>query len=653
MAAYPRKLLLLSPDPTEESALREHLSKAEDGKYELRRVETLEALKQLDLVNACHAILLDMRIESNQVLDAIHSIGAVHEGVALLCLCRNHDQLREHKDLIHLVDDYLLAESLVEGELPTRISHAIRRRQKEQELLSEQNLLKQLLENIPDAIYFKDKQSRFIKVSKAMTRTYGFPNPDDILGKTDFDLFTKEHAQLAYDDEQEIIRSGKPIVAKIEKETLPDGGINWVTTTKIPLRDAHGQIIGTMGMSRFVTELKETQDKLEREGRLLKTVVDYALAGIFVKDTKGRYLIVNKRHANYLGAHSVDDVIGKTLYDFFDPVEAKKICTSDANIMKTGKGIEHMVDHRVRPDCQELWLLTSKVPFHDKDGTCIGLVGISQDITSQKEIEFKLKSAIHTLEETQLQLIEAEKLRTVGRLAAGVAHEVKNPLSVVLLGMDYLKQNITDSKELIDVLNDMQQAAEKANDVIFELLDYSSPHEISMLPMDINVLIERVLALMRHNFSEAHVTLHNELTPDLPLISMDAPKMEQVFINLVLNAIAVMPDGGDLTVRSYEQRMQQTGANVSSKMTERFCIGDRILVVEVEDSGKGLTPEDMEKVFDPFYSTKATGEGTGLGLSVTRSIVEMHHGLITLENRKDTPGACARLSFPTTQKNES
>ncbi|CAA6694100.1 MULTISPECIES: PAS domain-containing sensor histidine kinase [unclassified Lentimonas] len=594
-----------------------------------------------------------MRIETKQVLDTIQSIGAVNGAVALICLCRNHAQLREHKEVIHLVDDYLLAESLIEGELPTRISHAIRRRHKEEQLLEEQNLLKQLLENIPDAIYFKDKQSRFLKVSKAMNQVYGFADPNAILGKTDFDLFTAEHAQPAYDDEQAIIQTGNPIIGKLEKETLSDGSINWVSTTKIPLRDTHDQIIGTMGMSRSVTDLKEAQDQLEREGRLLKTVIDYALAGIFVKDTQGRYLIVNQRHANYLGADTIEEVIGKTLHDFFDHKESTRISINDAKIMQTGKGIEYMVDHRTGLGEKDLWLLTSKVPFYDKDGACIGLVGISQDITGQKEVEMKLKSTIQTLKATQLQLIEAEKLKTIGRLAAGVAHEVKNPLAVVTLGMDFLKQQLADSTELIEVLNDMQTATQKANDVIFELLDYSSPHEISMVPKNINELIKHILSFMRHNFNEAHVELQLDLSPDLPLVSMDTQKMEQVFINLFLNAISEMPEGGQLIIRSFEQRMQQAGANVSSSMTECFRIGDHLVIIEVKDTGGGLSPAEVDKVFDPFYTSKSTGDGTGLGLSVTRSIVDMHRGMITLENRTTTKGVCARLIFPTTPDNEN
>lgn len=645
----PRKLLLLSPDPEEELILNQYIHDARIDDYKLQRISHLNLLKEFDLSTICDAVLLDMRIKRSDVIEAIEYLANKKGPVALICLCRNHKQLRNYIDVFHLIDDYILAESLTEGELPTRISHAIRRCQTEFRLLSEQNLLKALLDNIPDAIYFKDRDSRFIKVNSAMAEQYGHNQPHALIGKSDFDLFTKEHAKPAYDDEQHIIQTGEPLIGKIEKETLADGQINWVTTTKLPLRNEHGEIIGTMGISRMVTELKETQEALSRESALLNTIIDHALAGIYVKDREGRYLIVNKRHATYLGAPTPDAVRNKQLFDFFPHEEASRINALDQTIMEKDQGMENMIDERRLKDGNVIWLLTSKVPFHDELGNCIGLVGISQDITQQKNIELQLKSTIQTLEETKLQLIEAEKLKTVGRLAAGIAHEVKNPLSVVLLGVDFLKTQLADSTELQEMLEDMHQAVNKANDVVFELLDYSSPHEVSLVPSSINTAIQRVLALMRHNLREAHIELIDECSPDLPDVLIDASKIDQVFINLILNSVSVMKDGGQLTIRTYKKRMSKTGSNVSSDMTELFRIGDMIVIVEILDTGIGIKKSDEAKLFDPFYSTKSTKEGTGLGLSVTRSIVDMHRGMITLTNRDDTQGACARLLFPTVE----
>lgn len=646
LPGFPRKLILLSQDRSEEAMLRTHLEKDTSAQYAIRLVDRLDTLRSFDLENICHAVLLDMRFNREFSLETIHYVGSLKDGVALVGLCRDHEQLKGYEDVIHLLDDYILAEHLVDGELPTRITHAIRRRLMERELLHDKALLQSLLDNIPDAIFFKDRDSRFTKVNKTMEKIYGSYH-DTVLGKTDFDLFAKEHAQQAYDDEQEIIRTGESMVAKLEKETFDDGHISWVNTTKVPLKDDQGRIIGTMGISRNVTELKKAQDTLGQERTLLKTIIDHALAGIFVKDTTGRYLVINKRHARYLGAESVEEVIGKTLFNFFEHEEAARITAMDKKMMETGEGIENMVDHRIRADGSELWLLTSKVPLRDDSDKVTGLVGISLDVTEQKLNERKLKTTIQTLEETKLQLIEAEKLKTVGRLAAGVAHEVKNPLNVVSLGAEYLERQIEEPEEILQVIRDMREAIKKANHVIFELLDYSSPHKMEMEPYDLNELIRHVLSLMRHNFNKAGIRIEEDFGEDIEPVRVDGQKMEQVFINLFLNAIGAMPRrDGTLTLRTRMTRMQSAGSNVSSAETELFRIGDRVVVVEVLDTGTGLTKDDEKKAFDPFYSSKLTGEGTGLGLSVTRSIIDLHHGMISLKNRKNTPGACVRILLP-------
>ena len=223
---------------------------------------------------------------------------------------------------------------------------------------------------------------------------------------------------------------------------------------------------------------------------------------------------------------------------------------------------------------------------------------------------------------------------------------MKNPLGVVTLGMDYLKAQVADHAEALEVIEDMQEATRKANDVVAELLDYSSPHEMNMAAHDLHRLIQRVQALMRHHFNQAGIVVHDELNAAIKTLVMDETKMEQVFVNLFLNAITAMPDGGELTLRSRVERLQHGGHNVSGKLNQLFSIGQRMLIIEVLDTGHGIDAQSQDKVFDPFYSTRSTAEGSGLGLSVTRSIVEMHRGLVSLENRQDQPGACARLIFP-------
>ncbi len=641
--------MLLSPDPAEEALLEEHLDSQDRGKYEFQTVTTLEALKGLDIESDFHAILLDIRAGHAEAMASIRWIGELQGSAALICLCHSHEQLQHYNSVIHLIDDYILAHALPQGELSTRISHAIRKRQKERELLHEQNLLQSLLDNIPDAIYFKDRNSHFTKVNKAMAVSYGHKS-EGILGKSDFDLFTKEHALPAYQDEQRIIETGLPIVGKIEKETFQDGTTKWVNTTKVPLRDRCGKIIGTMGISRDISDLKRAQDQQTEEHRLLLTILNNVPDRIFVKDCEGRYIASNRRHLRFLGVDNEEDVLGTTLYDHVPLEHAEKYSTEDLEIIRTGEGLINSEECRKNADGSTTWYLTSKVPLINERGNCVGLVGISRDVTAEKENEEKLRNAIEVLKATQLQLIESEKLKTVGRLAAGVAHEVKNPLNVISMGCEFLHSNVKESEKLVSIIEEIQKAVQKADQVIFQLLDYSSPQELTLEPNGLNTIIEEALAMLRHNFNEARIKVETDLAPDLPHVAVDTQKMDQVFINLFLNAIGAMEKGGTLHVRSYTQKMKRTGANVSGEMTGLFRVGDQVVTVEITDTGHGIAEKSAEKLFEPFYSTRSTNKGTGLGLTVTRSIVEMHRGMITLDNRKDAAGALVTLYFPVNKK---
>ncbi len=645
----PLNLLLLSSDSQEEHEVRSQLEGMFSKGYTLRCLENFDQLSEPELRSRLQVVLLDMRIDRSRALATIHQISNTCTSSALICLCREHEQLKTYGEIMHLVDDYIVPQSLMEGELAMRITHSIRRRSKEREFRHEQELYESLMNNIPDAIYFKDLNSRFTKVNKAMAELYGH-DVSTVLGLTDFDLFTEEHARPAFEDEQQIIKTGEPLVGKVEKETFEDGRVNWVTTTKLPLYNRNREVIGTMGISRNITDLKSIEDALQAERNLLRTILSNLPDQIFVKNNKGRYLVSNPHHTAVLGASSESKVIGTTIHDHIPKPFADKLHQQDIEIVETNRPLINQVEYADNPDESRTWYLISKVPLISTTGETIGIIGISRDITDQKDSENKLRQTIHVLKDTQMQLIEAEKLKSVGRLAAGVAHEVKNPLGVVTLGMDFLKSKVENNAEALDVIADMQEATQKANNVIMELLDYSSPHEMTMEAKDIHVLIHRVQALMRHNFREAKVEVHDELGKDIGPVVMDETKMEQVFINLFLNAISVMPDGGELTLRSRMERLKHGGHNVSGKLNELFNIGERMIIIEVLDTGHGIDEQNKDKLFDPFYSTRNTGSGTGLGLSVTQSIVEMHRGLVTLENRDDRKGACARLIFPTPHK---
>jgi signal transduction histidine kinase len=238
------------------------------------------------------------------------------------------------------------------------------------------------------------------------------------------------------------------------------------------------------------------------------------------------------------------------------------------------------------------------------------------------------------LRATQLQLIQSEKLDSVGRMAAGVAHEVKNPLMMILTGIKVLAKRVPAADEQTRLLlQDMEDAVERADRIIGGLLNYSRDRDLDLASADVNDTIERSAMLVKHDLENAHITLVSALAPGLPRLQLDEFKMQQVFVNLVTNAIHAIERDGEIRVTtSLEQMTRDSLAGV--RKSERFSIGERAVVVRIEDSGPGIPEEHLLKIFDPFFSTKPTGRGTGLGLSVSQQIVEMHGGTIEVCNRE-------------------
>lgn len=244
-----------------------------------------------------------------------------------------------------------------------------------------------------------------------------------------------------------------------------------------------------------------------------------------------------------------------------------------------------------------------------------------------------LQRSHEELKAAQLRLIEAEKLDSAGRLAAGVAHEVKNPLTTLLMGVRYLQEHLhSDDPDIQGLLQDMWLSVKRADFVIRELLNFARPRELTMKVDDLNDLVERTLGLVKHELNRGQVSVVRELAEDLPPVTLDSYRVQQVLVNVFTNAAQAMPAGGTLTVRT------SLGVAPPNPVPAAPLSGEpdeRTVVIEVEDTGAGIPEENLFKVFDPFFTTKPTGQGTGLGLSVARQIVEMHGGTLSVANRAE------------------
>lgn len=264
-----------------------------------------------------------------------------------------------------------------------------------------------------------------------------------------------------------------------------------------------------------------------------------------------------------------------------------------------------------------------------------------RDLLSTAHAELVQKN--RALEQAQGQLVQAAKMESVGRLGAGIAHEVGNPLAIIQMGLDFLQQDAGSNSENLEVLKDMEQAVVQADAIVRGLLDFSREQELELRDGDLNQAIQHALHLVEHETRQQRIRVDTHLADNLPRIRMDPDKLAQVFVNLFINAVHVMGREGTLNIVT-DLRTLETDHGLDLGGKGLFAAGDQVLWVEVADSGPGFEPEVLAHIFDPFFTTKATGEGIGLGLSVSRRIVELHGGCIDIRNRTGG-GASAVLLF--------
>ncbi len=247
------------------------------------------------------------------------------------------------------------------------------------------------------------------------------------------------------------------------------------------------------------------------------------------------------------------------------------------------------------------------------------------------------------LEKAQKQLIHAEKMESIGRLSAGIAHEVKNPLAILQMSVDYLKGEDNDAT-IKTILTDMDDAINRADTVIKGLLDFSRETELEVKYADINEVISASFKLIEHETKQHNIKVSLTLAQDLPALAMDKNRLQQVFINLFMNAIQAIGSQGEINV--YSKLTYLSDPRLIDKSEGIFTLQQQVIEIQFIDSGCGLEKKNEKNVFEPFFTTKPVGEGTGLGLSVSKKIIALHHGMITMNNRVDNiQGVEVKLLF--------
>ncbi|MCX6255304.1 MAG: PAS domain-containing sensor histidine kinase [Bacteroidia bacterium] len=483
------------------------------------------------------------------------------------------------------------------------------RKRIEEALAQERFLVNALMDNLTDNVYFKDRESRFIRVNKAQSRFLGLNDPAEAVGKTDFDFFTGEHAQQAYEDEQNIIRTGQ-LLSIEEKETHPDRPDTWVSTVKLPLHDKEGNIIGTFGISRDITKRKLAEEELMNSEILNRTLIRHLPQRIFIKDRNSKYLLCNDNLSKDLGINP-KEIVGKDDFAFYSRELAEKYRKDDHQVMS--EGVQKEFEEKYTILGQERWTHVSKVPYRDANDQIVGVLGIFEDITERKlaEEEIKLKNEL-------LQAINAEK----DKFFSIIAHDLRGPLSAFVAATKILTEEIQtmNIEEIKEITLSMKTSAGNIYGLLENLLEWSRLRRDGMdfVPEKLNLKnkIGECIDVLSESARKKEIEIAISIPDELEVYA-DNHMFDSVIRNLISNAIKFTPVGGRVSVAA-------------------DCNNDHSIEVKINDSGIGMTPELKSKLFLLNEKTNRNGtEGepsTGLGLLLCKEFIEKHGGKIWVES---------------------
>jgi two-component system, sensor histidine kinase and response regulator len=488
--------------------------------------------------------------------------------------------------------------------------------------------LNTLMDNTPDYIYFKDEDSRFLRINKAHTAAFGLSDPAQAIGKSDFDFFSKEHAQPAFEGEQEIIRTGKPIIGLVEKETRHDGSIAWVSTTKMPLYDGD-RIVGTFGISRDITPQKLAEEVLDQERSLLNALMDNVPDYIYFKDRDSRFLRINKAHAKAFGLNDPAEAIGKSDFDFFTKDHAQPAFEDEQTIIRTGRPLVGLEEKETRADGRESWVSTNKMPLCDSHDHIIGTFGVSRDITEQKRAEIALRDALQALKKAneiaeQARATAEAASQAKGMFLARMSHEIRTPMNSVI-GFSDMLLDTEMSEEQGEFVRNITKSGEALLSLINEILDFSKIEAGQLtfqnIDFDLEITAFDVCSITQPRLGNKSVEILCHVGDDVPgFIKSDPTRIRQVLLNLMGNATKFTEEGEIELVIDVEK---ETDKRLKLHTT-------------VRDTGIGIPKDKLEIVFELFQQadgsvTRKYG-GTGLGLAICREIAKMMEGEVWVES---------------------
>src|SRR6267154_5137740 len=454
----------------------------------------------------------------------------------------------------------------------------------------------ELFESLQEGIYITTPDGVILDVNPALVRMLGYDSKEDVLKRQVPEIFVDRVERKIVKDQIQ----HQPMIQGREITLIRKDGTSIVClNTATAVRDNGGHVVRYQGALMDITERREMERRLYQQQEFARRLVDNFPDLILVLDTGSHYTFVSPRCKDVLG-YEVEETQKMEFGSCTHPEDLPAALSLYKDII-AGKQIFASLEIRVRHKLGE-WrrVRFNFSPLSDERGNIEGVVLSGRDVTDLKRLEE--------------QLIQAEKLAAMGQMLAGVAHELNNPLTAIIGVTELLREREGTDDSTRRQLELTHRQARRAARIVQNLLEFSRPASPQKKPLDVNNILERTLQLHEHSLRRNNIEVDSRLPAELPGVIGDANQLIQVFLNLITNAeqaIREVRDSGRIQIRA--------GRNGNQ------------LTITVQDDGVGIRPEALQRIFDPFYTTKRPGGGTGLGLSICMSIVREHGGIIEAE----------------------
>ncbi len=496
-------------------------------------------------------------------------------------------------------------------------------------LLAQQHFLRQVIDTIPNFVFAKDRTGRFTLANDAVAAAYG-TTPEGLVGRTDAD-FNSNDAEVAAFLRDDLAVLDSRVTRHIAEERITDaaGAVRWLETVKRALPDESGRANQLLGVSTDITARKRAEGALQREREFLRNVLESLTDGIIACDADGTITVFNRAIREI---HGLPDgpVPPEAWKDHFQLCESDGVTplTIDRYPLARALRADSMTNAEIvvkAVDSPPRTVLCSGQAVIGEDGTKLGAVLAMHDVTEHRQLEG--------------QLLQAQRMEAVGRLAGGIAHDFNNMLTAVISYSDLLLRDFTGGDTRHDDVMEISKAAHRAAALTRQLLVFSRQQVVQPWVLDLNASVAE-LEKMLVRLIGADIDLTTNLAPNLGRVKADPGQIEQIVMNLVVNARDAMPAGGKLMIETANVELDESHAGAHA-----FMMTGPHVMLAVSDNGCGMTRETREHIFEPFFTTKEPGKGTGLGLSTVYGIVRQAGGHVWVYSELDA-GTIFKIYLP-------